>query len=276
MVYPWSRRLKCSVCAPGSSKYCAIHSGGISTIGGGHNPGGFSTHVPVPDCKFLVKVPENIPMDIACMLPCSGLTTYSAVQKTQSHVETALKRFGVARLLIIGAGGLGLWAIQNARILYKEKNVKIVVADVNQGAIDIALKAGADEGVFWDPKDDSATLAAKTTHDGKDKIDAVMDLVGKGSTASTGLACLHRMGALIVVGMAGGELKMPLLQLIMNGFVCQGIVTGTLGDLRAFVDQVSQHKMNYPSLEYYALENVNDVIERLKTGKVKGRAILKF
>ena len=86
---------------------------------------GYSTHVPVPRIDYAVKIPDSIPDHIACMLPCSGVTTYWAVLKTKPYVEEALQKFGEARVMCVGAGGLGLWAIQLTKAVYKGKNVKV-------------------------------------------------------------------------------------------------------------------------------------------------------
>lgn len=57
----------------------------------------FSTHVMVPHRKFVLKVPESIPLDIACMLPCSGITAYSAMQKTKAEIERVTQYEGKSR-----------------------------------------------------------------------------------------------------------------------------------------------------------------------------------
>ena len=151
----------------------------------------------------------------------------------------------------------------------------MVVADIKQEAIDIALKAGADEGVIWDPMD-SKISAAKTTHGRKVMINAALDFVAHENTVNAALYCLQKMGVLITVGLAGGELRQPIPRFITLGIVCQGSNTGTLAEMHELVAQTSEHKMRYPSLEYYTIEDINHVLNKLKAGQIKGRAILKF
>ena len=43
----------------------------------------------VSELKFLLDVPTSIPLNIACMLPCSGLTAYNSVQKIKPFIAEA-------------------------------------------------------------------------------------------------------------------------------------------------------------------------------------------
>ena len=54
----------------------------------------FASFVMVPESTLVVKVPDSIPLDVACMLPCSGLTTYNAVTTVKPHVELVTKLEG--------------------------------------------------------------------------------------------------------------------------------------------------------------------------------------
>ena len=44
---------------------------------------------------------------VACNLPCSALTTYSAAERIRGSVERAVEARGQARVMVVGAGGLG-------------------------------------------------------------------------------------------------------------------------------------------------------------------------
>ena len=55
---------------------------------------------------------------------------------------------GKARILIIGGGGLGLWAIKLAKVVYGDK-VEVIVADLDETKINLAKKYGANGGALW-------------------------------------------------------------------------------------------------------------------------------
>ena len=96
IVFPWIGCGKCAVCKTGQDNYCV--SG--SRILGVNRPGAYSTHVLVPDPKYLVDA-ARIDEGFAATLACSGLTAYSAAAK--------LPPLGAQdRVAVLGCGGLGL------------------------------------------------------------------------------------------------------------------------------------------------------------------------
>ena len=276
LVYPWIGCGDCSVCNIGSTTAWEFDVGAASSIGVGENPGGYSTHVPVPRCSYLIKLPQNIPADVGCMLPCSGVTTFTAIKKTQCAIERALEKFGEARLLIVGAGGLGLWTTTLSKVVFKGKKVSISVADVSQKALEIAKGAGADETILLDPKDGVEASSAKVTKNGQCKIDAAIDLVGRDITSGLAVQSLRKEGLLTIVGLFGGALTAPIPAMVFAHTAVQGTLVGNQSTLQELVDLVSKNELSYPSLETYHLEQVNDVLDRLRAGQVKGRALLKF
>jgi len=59
----------------------------------------YASYVVVPESKFVVKLPDSIPLDMACMLPCSAVTAYNAVSKALPVVEHATNYEGINFLL---------------------------------------------------------------------------------------------------------------------------------------------------------------------------------
>ena len=94
---------------------CEDNKIGTEDLGVGRNSGGYSSYVSVPEWQLAVKVPENVPMHMACMLPCSALTAWTALNKAVPAIERALRLRQKARLLVIGAGGLGAWCVNLAK-----------------------------------------------------------------------------------------------------------------------------------------------------------------
>ena len=112
IVYPWIGCGKCAVCKAGQDNYCVS---GIRFLGVSR-PGAYSTHLLVPEPKYLVDA-AGIDDAFAATLSCSGLTAYSAAAK--------LPEIGPReRVAVLGCGGLGLIGIS----VLREKGVKHVVA----------------------------------------------------------------------------------------------------------------------------------------------------
>ena len=277
VVWPWIGCRQCNACLAGYNNECIDNVGGLKDIGEGENPGGFGSHVAVPEVRFVLKVPESIPMDIASLLPCSGSTSYRVLKTSIDALDHAynINHPTPSRLLIIGAGGLGLWAIKLARYVIKEVPVRILVADINQEKLDMALSSGADEGFLLDPKDDTVASVAMVTKSGKEKIAAAIDFVGMPQSASLALESLSNGGNAIVVGLHGGEIPVSLPSLVGRSVKLQGSRVCTKELLQECLALVAEHPMDYP-LEHCVLKDINKAISRVKAGQVTGRIVINF
>ncbi|HEU4921737.1 MAG TPA: alcohol dehydrogenase catalytic domain-containing protein, partial [Burkholderiales bacterium] len=128
IVYPWIGCGKCAVCRAGQDNYCVS---GIRFLGVSR-PGAYSTHLLVPDAKYLVD-PAGIDEAFAATLACSGLTAYSAAAKLPQLRPQE-------RVAVLGCGGLGLIGIS----VLRAKGVKHVVAcDIDNAKLAAAAKLGA-------------------------------------------------------------------------------------------------------------------------------------
>eukprot|EP00058_Branchiostoma_floridae_P022773 XP_002608263.1 hypothetical protein BRAFLDRAFT_125079 [Branchiostoma floridae] len=128
VVYPWVGCENCQACATGNANYC---KGPLKYIGPVVD-GGYSEYVSVPHPRYLVKVPEGLSMDVAAVLACGGLTAYNGVTTVQPTVEKLSKFRERCTLLIVGPGGLGLWAVKLAKHVLPQ-GTRVVCADVDCG-----------------------------------------------------------------------------------------------------------------------------------------------
>ena len=281
ILYPWIGCGKCETCKAGYTNECEDNPGMFFTYGlGPVNSGGYSTHVAAHNLNILIKVPESIPKHIVCMLPCSVLTVFTSLIKARSFLEEGYSRNQMSKLLVTGAGGLGLWCIQIAKQMYADKNIEITVADKAQEKLDLAKGQGADFTVQWKTQFESREMymaeIQKTTKGGKYKFDAAIDFVGSGTTFNLSYRSLRRSGSHITVGLFGGKIEAPLVELTAKQYHIQGNVVGKLSDLKECVAFVANNTIRYPPVEFVSLENVNDTHDRLRKGEVNGRALIKF
>ena len=145
VVYPWVGCQTCELCQAGCNNMCDDNKGGTTDFGQGPNHGGYGEYVRVPSCRYVVKVSDSIPLDVACMLPCSASTAYSAILKARPQIEFALDKRNEARVMVLGAGGVGLWAVSLMKVVLNKNEVKTIAADVSQSKLDLALDTGADD-----------------------------------------------------------------------------------------------------------------------------------
>lgn len=98
-------------------------------------PHGYAEYIVVPDFKCLVKVPDNLPLSIAAMLPTGAVLAMNTVETAAACLSTVLrepKNKEVATILIVGTGGLALWALRIASHVFQQSaynnRVRISVA----------------------------------------------------------------------------------------------------------------------------------------------------
>lgn len=260
-VFPWIPCGGCETCAAGLPQVCDAPRGIGTRI-----DGAYSDHLLVPDAGCLVEH-EGIPVERACTLACSGLTTYSALRKVVPESLT-----GEDTLLVIGAGGLGLAAACLAKALCK---AQVVVADVDRGRLAKAQELGADAVVDTAEEGAEERLLGLTRRAGRAGTAANIDLVGLPGTMAFGLGALRKGGLHVHVGLFGGAHPLSLPPVSFRMMRIAGSYTGTLGEFRELVGLVRGGLELPVPLEPRPLEEAGQALEDLRDGKVTGRVVLK-
>ncbi|XP_035674355.1 alcohol dehydrogenase-like [Branchiostoma floridae] len=266
----------CSRCEVGETTAClkdVKHWAGIN------EDGGFSDYVIIPDVRLLVKVPDTVTMDTACLLPCSGLTAYNAVCKMVPTVQDFAKHNADCAVLLVGAGGLGLWGVQFAKQLLPA-GVRVISADVDNEKLAAAKEAGCDDVLLWskDVDDDTAVAAAKKVCGGLGAFAAAIDFVNVPSTFERVEKILAPGGMHVLVGLlgVGAAGSVPLMMYVLGRHQMGAVLMGSLPQMKELMALMAQGKVKPPPISHHPLENVFDVMQDLKAGKVKGRAVIKL
>ena len=279
VVFPWVACDNCSVCASGNSNICNNNQGGCWDFGQGPtHPGGYSTHVIVHKTDILLKVPANIPKEVACMLPCSAATAYASLIKTRCFLEQGILMNGKAQLLVVGAGGLGLWCIQLAKLMFSGKPIAICVADIDECKLCNALLYGADSKILWNRKyetnEEFALDIHKTGDNGQIQFDAAIDFVGTNNTFVPAYKNLRRGGTIVEVGMFGGIADIPLIDIISKNISIQGNRVIGLSMFSEFLTFLEIKTINYPPVQLFKLHEINSVLQKLRDATIMGRAVI--
>eukprot|EP00058_Branchiostoma_floridae_P012100 XP_002597588.1 hypothetical protein BRAFLDRAFT_82306 [Branchiostoma floridae] len=266
----------CSRCEMGEPIAClqGVRRGLGSTV-----DGGYSDYVIIPDARLLVKVPDTVTMDTACLLPCSGLTAYNAVCTIVPTVQDFVKHNGDCAVLLVGAGGLGLWGVQFAKQLLPA-GVRVVCADVEDEKLTTAREAGCDGTLLWrkDVDNNNAVAEAKKVCGSLGGFAAAIDFVNVPATFERVEKILAQGGMHVLVGLmgVGVSASVPLMPYVLGRHQMTSLVVGSLPQLTDVMLLVAQGKIKPPPISHHTLENVYDVLKDLKAGKVKGRAVVKL
>jgi D-arabinose 1-dehydrogenase-like Zn-dependent alcohol dehydrogenase len=255
LAHPWIGCGTCAVCRRGDEQLCMT-----PRFLGVQKPGGYADHVLVPHPKYLLDLGKLTPAQ-AAPYACSGLTAYGALKRVG---EAVLRE---EPILVIGAGGLGLMCLA---ILKAMGGRGAVVADIDPGKRDAALKAGALAAI-----DAAAPDAVKQAQAAaKAPIGAAIDFVGAAATARLGIDAIAKGGKYVIVGLFGGDVTLSLPLLPMRAITVQGSYVGSLAEMRELLDLVAAGKVAPVPLNARPLQEANAVLEELKAGRIVGRAVL--
>lgn len=228
--------------------------------------GAFAEKV-VVDQSQLVKIPADMPKDAAALMSCGVITGVGAA------VNTANIRPG-QNVVVIGAGGVGLNAIQGARLAGA---ARIVAVDMNPGKLEAAKEFGATHGVLAEGK---PFKEVQKIFGGRG-ADAVLVTVGVASVYDLAPRYLANRGKVVMVGMPHfGQMASysPLLMADMG----QSIVGSKMGDVVIkrdipwMVDLYSQGRLKLDELitGRWPLEQVNEAIADTMAGHARRNVIV--
>ncbi|MFL6000867.1 MAG: NAD(P)-dependent alcohol dehydrogenase [Streptomyces sp.] len=259
VVYgPWGCG-NCTRCGAGRDNYCdrradlGWHGAGLG------RDGGMAGHLLVPSARHLVPI-GDLPATQAAPLSDAGLTSYHAL----AGVRHALGEGSVA--LVIGVGGLGHLAVQMVRATTPSR---VLAVDIREEAVHLALRSGAHLGVPMGA-DTARMLRAETGGVG---VDAVLDFVGNEATFALAVQLLRPGGELAVVGSGGGRLTVRKPGFLPAGFRLSLPFWGTRPEL-AEVIALARAGSLHVETEQFPLSAAPEAFDRLRQGRVRGRAVL--
>ncbi|MDE4173149.1 Zn-dependent alcohol dehydrogenase [Phaeobacter sp. PT47_59] len=267
----------CPSCAGGKPTICetpydGVKNGPLTTADGGPLEqamacGAFAEKV-VVDQRQIVKIPETMAKDVASLISCGVITGVGAA------VNAAGLRAG-QDVVVIGAGGVGLNAIQGARIAGARR---IVAVDMSEEKLEVAKEFGATHGVLGTEK--SPWRASYKALGGRG-ADAVLVTVGAIPAYEQAVRYLGRGGKAVMIGMPHSGAKAEYEPVVMAA-IGQGLVGSKMGDVVIqrdipwMIDLYQQGRLKLDELisGRWSLDQINEAIADTKTGSARRNVIL--
>lgn len=223
--------------------------------------GGYAEYTKVP-ATHAFKVPSGIPFEEAAILADAVATPLHAL-KDQAELKAG------DTLAIIGAGGLGLQAVQIGKFL----GARVYCVDLEEKRLETAKAMGAEKTFNASAGNWEESVLSYNRGRG---VDTVLDLVGKNQTLHSSLAFLKKGGKLILVGYSFDQPFSIFPAVIMRGeFRIIGSRACRIQDMEEVIDWVAAKKIKPLVSETVPLEKANEVHARLKKNEVLGRIVLK-
>ncbi len=227
--------------------------------------GSFAEHMLVSQ-NNVVKVDPALPLERACLLGCGVLTGVGAV------LNTAQVPVG-ATVAVVGCGGVGLAAIQGARLAYAKR---ILAVDVDDAKLDLALRCGATD-VVNATRDDPVTAVQSITAGG---VDHAFEAIGRPQTVQQALGMVGFGGTLTVVGIVdfADQFTFTGADLLMGKRIQQSLMGSNrfAADIPMLVEHALAGRLDLDAMvsTERALDDLPATLAELEAGTVLGRAVV--
>ncbi len=209
-----------------------------------------------------VAIPKDVPLESAALIACGVITGVGAV------ANTARLRPGETAV-VIGAGGVGLNAIQGAALA----GARIIIAiDLVPGKLDAARRFGATHAISAsDPRLAAEEVRAITGGRGADHVFVT---VGARSAFVQAFALAARSGSIVLVGMPASDVRIEFSpeaiasdnQRILGSKMGASVIHRDIPRLVEFYRQ-GRLKLDELISGRFALERINEAIASSKSGE---------
>ena len=208
--------------------------------------GGFAEFLLLQRGSSVARIGTEIPAEVLCPVNCATATVAAAFRAARDVAER--------RVLIIGAGLLGLTAAAFAR---SRNAAKVAVCDIDPERLSRASHFGADTAIEWPP------------HTGResDRFDVVFEM--SGSADAVELTCeVADVGATVVlVGSVKPSRPVPIdpERIVRQWLTIRGVHNYGPQDLQTAVVFLQQHQTRFPFADLvessYSLSDINEALE---------------
>lgn len=247
--------LTCSACKEGLEQFC--ESGFVGTYNGidkdgSPTYGGYSTQIVTRE-EFVLKIPDNLPLDGAAPLLCAGITTYSPLR----HWKVGPGK----KVAVIGLGGLGHMAVK----LAKAMGAEVTVLSHSSKKKDDAIRLGAKN--FFDTSKPT-TFEMLANH-----FDVIINTVSVKLDWNAYLGLTKRDGALVLLGVPPEAPEVQAGSLIFGRKALTGSLIGGIQETQEMLDFCGKHNI-VSDIELIKIQDINEAYERMIKGDVRYRFVI--
>jgi len=245
----------CSPCQEGRDSLCLS-----AQVMGMHRDGAFAEYFKIP-ARSLIALPANIPFAQGAILADAVGTPFHALTK-RGNLQAG------ETVAIFGCGGLGIHAVQIARVCGA---AKVIALDISDVALNRAKKVGADETVNVSQEKPARRVKELTGGKG---VDLSLEFVGSKETIDQAIKSLKRGGRTVVVGIGGQNMEIvPPYIFVWSEYQLIGSFGSDRADIQKLIKLLSSNKLDLSEsiTASVPLEEVNRGINDL--GKKVGNPV---
>jgi D-arabinose 1-dehydrogenase-like Zn-dependent alcohol dehydrogenase len=239
---------RCATCQRGRQDQCPNAQSWM-------NVGGGNSELMLAWASGCALIPEGASFEDAAPIFCAGYTVMSGLRNGDPKPGE--------RVAVLGVGGLGHLALQLSKAVGLE-----TFAITGQSAKKAELTGfGADEVVVAGDDPGKALAAAGGA-------DVILSTTNSAKQIAQAFAGLRPGGRFVNMGLPDGPLQIDPMLLMFGQRQLRGSTQDERSDLFEALQLVAAGKVK-PKLETYGLAEVNTALDRLASGKVRYRAVLR-
>lgn len=248
----------CSNCCRELEFWCTTHP---SRFCGGDFDGSFADFMVLPE-RVVWKLPDKLSFEEGAVLTDALATPYGAM-------KTADQKPGES-VAIFGTGGLGLCAVQLAKVF---GSPRVIAIDIIEDKLALAKQLGADEVIDAAAVDPVAKIRSLT--DGG--VDVAYVFVGREETMEQAVASVGSIGRIVLVGLGAQQLTVNPFSLSYKKTTIMGHMGYAPTDFPVLMDLIEAKRINLQPLISHRLpfpDGVNRGMDILQTNEGNPRRVI--
>jgi len=247
----------CDYCVAGEENLCPS----MQWVGLSNHDGGFAEFLLVPHERYLIRL-NTLEPKAAAPLTDAALTPYRAVTRVLPSIRPDYP------VLVIGCGALGQFGVKILRLF---SGADIIAIDLDEAKLATARGSGATHTINATDPDVLRRILELARGIG---VSAAFDFVGADSTLTLALASTRTQGRVVKVGLAGGTAQVAALKTVKPEVAVSVSWWGNIRELREVLALAENGRLTPIPLEFWPLDRINEVYDRVKHGRVAGRAVM--
>jgi propanol-preferring alcohol dehydrogenase len=237
----WNTDGTCEFCLGGRENLCPKRETTGEVV-----DGGYAEYMVAP-ASFTHHLPDNLGFEESASLFCPGVTAYHAIKRGNVRVGQ--------KVAVIGIGGVGHMSLQFAKLAGAET----IAVDTSEEKLKLAQEIGADHAVTAAELDDYVAKSGKP--------DVIMVHAPSPKAVAQAFRLIKR-GGTVLMGVCGdAPILFPEEHTVIES------VIGTRQEMNEVLHLASLGRVHV-DWNKYSLSEAEDVLVKLKQGKIVGRAIL--
>ena len=246
---------QCHYCKTGLNQYCAkgiVLTYNSKEYDGALTYGGYSDKIVVNE-NYVLRIPDNLPLDAAAPLLCAGITLYSPLK----HWNAGPGK----KVAIVGLGGLGHMGVKLSHALGAETTVLSQSLKKQEDG----KRLGADH--FY-ATSDPETFKKLARH-----FDLIINTVSAGIDWNQYLNLLEIDGSMVNVGAPEQPVPVGAFPLIIGRRSLAGSAIGGIPETQEMLDFCGKHNI-VSDIEITPIQKVNEAYDRIQKSDVRYRFVI--